>query len=377
MTRATQMDRRRWLFGAGICGAALWGLGACSARPPIRVGFLGGRSNQASSFSEEGRNAAILATERRNRAGGVGGRQIDLLVQDYGEGTGEATAAFRALSDAGVAAIIGPYSSSAAAELEPIVDQGRLLLLSPISRATATSRPGNFLVRIGRVRRDEALAVADMLYARGVRRLALAGDMRSAAYTTSWTAYFRQAFTALGGDAVVEVPFGLDAQVSFSGIARQLLATRPDAVLFVATAYDAARLAQHIAALAPSLPMTASGRAINPQLLEIGGPAVEGMVLVQPYNAADTSPRFVAFHADYSARFGQAPTYSAVVTFDAMTVLAEALARLGPDESVREAVFRHGPYQGLQETIRFDGVDDGTQRAFFSVVRNGRFEPLP
>lgn len=372
----TCMDRRRWVCGAGW-GAALLGLGACSAKLPIRIGFLGGMSNQAASFSDEGRNAALLASEQRNRAGGIDGRQAELLVQDYGEAPGQASAAFQALRDAGVAAIIGPYSSKAAVELESIVDQSRTLLLSPISRATAASKHGNHLVRFGRVRRDEAQAVARMLHARGIRRVALASDMRSAAYTTSWAADFRQEFLALGGDMAVEVPFGLDAELSFSGTARQLLATRPDAVLFVATAYDAARLAQQVAQRAPKLPMTASGRAINPQLLEIGGAAVEGMVLVQPYNAADTSPRYRAFHADYVARFGQAPTYSAVVTFDAMTVLAEALARRGPDESARDAVFRYGPYQGLQETIRFDGAGDGAPRAYFSVVRDGRFEPLP
>ena len=366
------------------CAAVLWGgllgllgLQACSPSPPIKLGFLGGLSNQASSFSDEGRNGAMLAVEQRNRAGGVGGRQIELVVQDYGDGAGLASAAFRALREAGVTAVIGPYSSTAAAELDPVVDAAKVLLLSPISRAGAVPKQGGFLLRVGRMRRSEIQAVAAMLHARGIRRTALASDVRSAAYSSSWVADFREAFMALGGEAAVDVPFGQEAELQFSAIARRLLSSQPQAVVFVSSGVDAARLAQQVARLAPALPMTASGRAINTALLELGGQALEGMVLVQPYNAADTSPRFRAFHDAYAARFGQGPTYSAMVSFDAVNMLADALARRRPEESPRDALLQHGPYPGLQETIRFDGVGGAARRAYFSVVRDGRLEPVP
>lgn len=376
MKSGTRGGRRHQVCTA-LVGLALLGLAACSPKPALRIGFLGGLSNQGASFSEEGRNGAILAIEQRNRAGGLGGRQITLVVQDFGDAPGQATAALGALRDAGVTAVIGPYSSAAAAELEPVADQAQLLLLSPISRASAEAEPGSHLLRVGRVRRHEAQAVAGMLHARGIRRTAMASDMRSAGYAGAWIADFRQAFLALGGQAVVEVPFGLKADPSFSALARRLLASEPDAVVFVSSAVDAARLAQQVARLAPALPMTASGRAINSALLELGGQAVEGMVLVQPYDAGDSSPRFRAFHDAYVLRFGQDPGYSAVVSFDAVNLLVDALARSGREETPLAAVLRHAPYQGLQETIRFDGVGDAVRKAYFSVVRDGRFEPLP
>ncbi len=375
MAGAMRMDRRRWMCGLAAQGALL-GLGGCGPRPPIRIGFLGGLSNQASSFSKEGRNGAILAVEQRNLAGGIGGYRIDLVVQDYGEGPGRALAALRALLDAGVTATIGPYSSAAASELEPVAEERQALLLSPISRDDVASQPGGHLLRIGRVRRHEAQAVAGMLLARGLHRVAMASDRRSAAYASAWTADFRQAFMAQGGTWVDEVAYGVDAEPSFQDIARQLLAKRPEGVLFVTGSADAARLAQQVARLAPGLPMTASGRAINDALVELGGKAVEGMVLVQPYDAGDSSPRYLAFRDAYQARFGNVPTYSAMVSFDAVTILAEAFARRAPDETPRDAVLRHGPYQGLQETIRFGPGGETPPRVWFSVVRDGRFEPV-
>lgn len=376
MSSTAHMRWRRRTCAAMVWAALLASAG-CGPQPVTRLGFLGGLSNQASSFSEEGRNGAILAIEQRNQAGGIAGRRIALEVQDYDETPGGAGAAFDALRAAGVAAVIGPFSSAVAAGLDPVVDQARLLVLSPISRRSATDRPQGYLVRFGRVRRHEAQAVAGMLQARGVRRVALASDMRNAAYSTSWVADFREAFMTQGGEAVVDVGFARDAELSYAGVADKLLASRPDAVVFVSSGVDAARLAQQVGKRAPALPMTASGRAINVALLELGGQAVEGMVVVQPYDANDASPRFRAFHRAYAERFGQAPTYSAMVCFDAVNVLAEALGRRGAQESPREALIRLGPYQGLQEAIRFDGVGTPARRPYFSVVRNGRFEPMP
>ncbi len=361
---------------AGILITVL-SLTGCGPKPPLLIGFLGGLSNQGSSFSEEGRNGAILGIEQRNLAGGIGGRRIELIVENYSEGAGKVPAAFQALVDAGVVAIVGPYSSSAAIELEPFAEGAGIPLLSPISKANASAPEDGHVLRFGRPRRVEAQAVAGMLHARGIQRMALAIDMRNAAYSSSWSAEFRKAFKVMGAASAIEVPYGVHGEPSFSGIARELLSSRPDGVLFVSSAADAGRLAQQVAKLAPGLPMTASGWAVNEALLELGGQAVDGMVLVQPYNAGDTSPRYRAFQEAYTERFGRPPAYSAMISFDAVTVLAEALDRRKPEESPRDAILRNGPYQGLQETIWFNHTGAPPRKAWFSVVRNGRFEPLP
>ncbi|MGC3983652.1 MAG: ABC transporter substrate-binding protein [Pseudorhodoferax sp.] len=131
------------------------------------------------------------------------------------------------------------------------------------------------------------------------------------------------------------------------------------------------------ASAAPAPLLAAAAWAATPALLELGGHAVEGMLLVQSHNPQDSSPRFAAFQQAFRARFDGLPGYGAAVAYDAVLVLEQALARAAPGESLKEAVLGHGPYQGLQQSIAFDRFGDASRTAYATVVRGGRFVLWP
>jgi branched-chain amino acid transport system substrate-binding protein len=346
----------------------------CGPKPAIRVGFLGGLTSRAASFSEEGRNGAMLAIEQRNQAGGVGGRPLELVVRDHGSSAEQATQAFQALVGTPVDAVIGPYASEAAVALLPAIDAAHVLVLSPVATSVALAGRDDDLVRLSRTTRENAQALAAMLHQRGHRRLALATDTGERAYYVAWRDDFRTAFTALGGRVVADAEFSAASHASLDGVVRTALAAAPDGLVAVTSSMDAALIAQQMAKQPRPVPMAAI--AASEALLELGGGAVEGMLVAQAYDRADSSPRFRSFVDAYQARFGRQPSYSAIVSYDAVLVLTQAMAQAGRGESLRDTVLRHQPYQGVQGAIRFDGFGDGTRPAFFSVVRNGRFEPL-
>lgn len=368
----------RMAWGWRVVGLAVaLGLLACGPRPPLRIGLLAGLSDRNASFSEDARNGVILAIEQLNAAGGVAGRPLELLVQDHGQGADKSLPAVQALLDARVDAIIGPYASPVATQVLPVVDKARVLMLGPTVTGNSLVGQDDYLVRLNLTNRDSAREAARMLYGAGWRHTALARDLHNADYAAAWSQEFRTAFAALGGTVAGEADFrsGLDA--SFDGVVRALLAMHTDGLLFVTSSVDAARLAQQVHKLVPRKPMAASGWAANPALIELGGKAVEGMMVAQTYSRADTSPRYRAFEQAYVARFNRYPSYSAIASFDAVLVLHQALDKASAGETLRDAVLRHGPYQGLQQTIALDRFGDAERPAYFTVVRNGQFELLP
>ena len=362
-----------WRAVAGALAIAS-GLAGCGPKPPIRVGFLGELSGRTAQFSEDARNGVMLGIEQRNQAGGVTGRRLELVVQDHGTGVDQAPQALQALQEAGVEVVIGPLSSDVAVQIVPQADASRLLLLSPVVTAVSLSGKDDHLVRLNRSTRDNARDLARHLHAQGSRRLALVTDMRNPAYYVAWRDDLRAAFTALGGTVVSDIGFGVGADLAFEDIVRAMLAGNPDGLVSICNSVDAALIAQRTAKQRPGLPMATL--TASDALLELGGEAVEGMLVVQSHNRANTAPRYVAFQQAYLARFGREPSYSAAASYDAVTVLVEALSRGSPSESIRDAVLRYQPYEGLQESIRFDEFGDSVRSAFFSTVRNGRFEPL-
>ena len=362
----------RFAFASCLLACALL-LAGCGPKPALRIGFLGGLSDRGAELGEAGRNGVMLAIEERNHAGGIAGRPIELIVEDDGQNPQRATAAMRRLTEARVEAVIGPFTSAMAMAVVPIANEARLLTVSPtVTSGDFVGRDDHF-VRVNRTTRDNATDYAAILSARGQSRLAVAYDLRNRSFTESWLAEFRSAITAKGGAVVAAVPFESGSDVAFADIVGRLVAARPNGLVFIAQAVDVARLAQQAARQAPGLPMSAAEWAAGEALLELGGRAVEGLLIAQAYNRDDPNPRFRAFMASYAARFGRDPGYAAINAYDAALVLFEGLAQRRGDEPLRETVLRVSRFDGLQQTMTFDRFGDTGRKVYFTEVRQGRF----
>lgn len=352
-------------------------LQGCSKPAPWRIGFLSDMSQRTSDAGHEGRNAAQLAVERINAAGGIRGRPIALVAADSGQDAASAQAGAKALVDARVDAIVAAFTSTAATAALPVVNADHLLMVSAMASSTALSGKDDYLVRTDPTTRDSATAYARELAGRGLRNIAVAYDMRNAAYSQSWLSEFREAFEAQGGRIAKAVGFGQVANVPHAQVVAELLTARADAVLFIASAFDTAHLAQRVRRDAPAMPLAASGWAATPTLMELGGKSVEGMLVIRNFNINDSSARYTAFLQQFRQRFGVAPGFTAASVYEAVSVLAQALERAQADESARDAVLRHGPYDGLQQPITFDRFGDTRRTLRFSEVRDGNFAPIP
>ena len=109
------------------------------------------------------------------------------------------------------------------------------------------------------------------------------------------------------------------------------------------------------------------------QLVELGGDVVEGLLIVQNYDHEDNSPRFREFSEAYFKRFQRSPGYSSVSAYDAATVVLDALRKRQGGETLKDALLKNSPYQGLQQEIAFDANGDTTRVAYFMAIRDGRF----
>jgi branched-chain amino acid transport system substrate-binding protein len=366
---------------AAVTGAlaTLAGLSGCWPDRAIPIGLMTGLSGHDLANAEDGRNGAMLAAEQRNAAGGVNGRELSLIVRDDGPDLVSALAAAEQLIALNVVAIVGPFASSAVQAILARIHEARLLTLSPTASYGAPPARDDYLIRLGSDVRASAASFARVLAGRGQRRVALAvaQDLRGALYAQAWSDAFKVAFRGLGGRIVAEIAYGARLADPLSDVMRQLLAPQPDALVLTGGTVGVARLAQQARKQAPGVLVVAAESAANAALIELGGRAVEGVVTALLLDVANTSARFRQFGADYRDRFGRDPGFPAVAAYDAVTVLAQALAQQRSDESLRDAVLRNSPYAGVQQALVFDGLGNTSRPLHFAVVRDGRFELLP
>lgn len=348
-------------------------LAGCGPQKPILVGFIGGLTDRNSDNGQSGLNAVQLAVEAFNRDGGVNGRMIELVVRDDAQDKATAAASAEALVAAKVEAVIGPFTSGMAQVIVPITGRAGIFQISPtVTSMDFHGKDDNFF-RINRTTRDNAGDYARVMLARGDRRIAVAYDLRNRNFSESWLKEFRSALLASGQPLAAEVPYESGDQADFAGVLSRMLEARPDSLFFIAGALDVARLAQQARKQAPALPIGAAEWAATEHLIELGGEVVRGLLIVQNFDRDDESARFRTFSESYFKRFQRKPSYSSVSAHDAATVLLKALRDRRDGETVKQAALRVGPYEGLQQVIRFDANGDTARKVFFTEIRDGRF----
>lgn len=360
-----------WLLVLALTG--------CWSEPPLRIGLLASLAGRSIATGQDGRNGALLAVEQRNAAGGVGGRMLELVVQDNGPDADSATRAMRTLVDAKVQAVVGPFASFAALAALPLAESEGIVLLSPTATASSLAGLDDQLLLMSAPTRLATQAYAAQLWQRGHRRLVLATavERRNAVFYKTWRDEFSAAFRQLGGELLQGVDFESGGDIDLRALAERLLSVRPDGVVLVAQVIDTVRLAQQLRRLAPDLPLVATDAATTDALIRLGGSAVEGMLLAQARDLGSAAAAYQAFVQAFSQRFGSEPGHPAVIAYDAVMVLAEAQLRRGRGESLKQALLRRGPYPGLQGDIGFDRMGDVRQGLQFAVVREGRFQAVP
>jgi ABC-type branched-subunit amino acid transport system substrate-binding protein len=197
--------------------------------------------------------------------------------------------------------------------------------------------------------------------------------------------------------------FRFDVQPGAQGVAQQLAAlaeSDPAAVLIIAGAEDAARLALAVRerlppakSLRPAVsrfptgsdgPRRAGERGSGclifgshamgrTRFRELAGQAAEGVrfpLLFVP-NAADTN--VARFTACFAADHQHPPDYTTVFTYDATRLLIEAIRHAGPSRvRLREALTGLSPWAGLAGPISFDGTGQNVRTNIcMGTIREG------
>ena len=362
----------QWLVARfAICGALL----GCAPPEPLRLGFLGGISGRVADLGIAGRNGATLAVEMRNSSGGVNGRAVELIVEDDKQDPDLARKAVGRLLERKVEAIIGPMTSAMAMVVVPEINAAGIPLIAPTVTTNALTGIDDQFFRVVAPTATHVLKSAEYHFVeQGLRRVALVCDLRNKAYSESWAGDFRKAFAAMGGSIVAEL--GFDSSDSLAALATKVLASKPDGVMIIANSVDTGLLVQQIRMRNASVRLGTAEWAATERLLELGGKAVEGLVVAQYVDRESKAAAYLSFRHAYRQRFAQEPGFAGLTAFDATNVALDALAGQSSGQTLKEAILAHGEYAGAQSPIRFDAHGDTRRDTFLSVIRDGEFRSL-
>ena len=318
------------LAGVAACSSPATGSATAADNSPILVGLaapLTG-SNPSEGTSEEAIAKDAIATI--NSHGGVHGRQLKLIIRDTGgvSPTG-AVSAFESLSSAGVAVVIGEYTSTNFQAGCTIAMAEHVVLIGHASATTGLTDGKTYCFRDAYQVSQSAGAMFETAKANGWNPIAIAAD------TTSFGAAEDSAFTALASHYGVRITADVSWTSPASSLTAQVLRLGHSGAkaIFVGSASgpDVTLLAKTMVQAGVKIPLFGPGGINAPGVPAAAGSAYDSLPGVYDITSYDSAvPAAQTFMAKISretgiTQGGENPTQ----LWDAFQIAAAALAKSG------------------------------------------------
>ncbi|MDM8535586.1 ABC transporter substrate-binding protein [Desulfobacterales bacterium HSG17] len=350
-------------------------LAGCERKEPVKIGFTGCLTGRLSDLGTAGRNGTMLAVEQINGAGGINGLPVELLVRDDKNKAEAALKADQELIGEGVSAIIGHVTSSMCLAALPVINDNRIVMISPTASSDKLTGLDDYFFRVCPDNNAQTIYLARHTVEKmKLNRLSLVYDLSNPAYSERVYKLFRDTFKGLGGEVLLTETFTSGKNASYFDISERLLKDQPQGVFIVAGAMDTAMICQHLRKINPDLPIISSGWALAPALLQPGGKAVEGVIFSHSLDEKSNDKQFLEFKKQYVQRFGNAPEHPAgIFAYEAAQLLFTILAETKEPKDIKPAILKQKSFQGLQGKLHIDPFGDVQRNYFIVTVKDGEF----
>jgi branched-chain amino acid transport system substrate-binding protein len=342
----------------------------------IKIGFFGDLSGPTFNFGESAKNGILMAADEINQAGGIDGRRIDVVIEDDGGSPEKAALLTGKLIDHDkVVAIIGGGTSSNSRAAAPKAQAAKIPLISPSSTDPAVTQAGDYIFRACFVDAFQGEVMSHFaVNTLKAKKAAILFDFNSP-YGRGLTDYFELSFSKLGGQIVSKLSY-TQGDVDFKGQLSTFQAAAPDVIYIPGYYGDVALIAKQARMIGLTQPLLGADGWDAPELWQLAGDALNGSYITTHYSVDDPSPAIQRFVQEYKQRYGNLlPDAHAALAYDAMRVLADAIARSRSTDPtlLRDALAATKGFAGVTGVISMDSERNAVKPAVVLKLQDAKY----
>lgn len=360
------------LIVAGILVLSMGQIG-CQSKEAIKIGLVGTMTGPNSDLSVSGRRGAEMAIDEINSKGGVNGHKLELVVKDD---LNDATVALKMDQEfvkENVRLIIGHYTSGMVSPNMDYINSQEVLMMGPTISADNLSALDDNFIRFIASTKEQASALIQVAQKLNQSNFIILYDERNKAFTEPLVLNF---------DNQLKDKFGASAKIlSFNPNQPELLTQaldavkveKPQAIFLIASAEDSASIASKIKAINSGIQLYGPLWANTPELIKKGGLAVEGMMIVGALDNSNQTETFINFKKEFSDRYGEAPTFSSMYSYETMKALAKSIDESNSTKpiDIKAKLIEIGTFEGVQEPFTIDQFGDNSRKYLIFKIENG------
>ena len=369
-----------------LLGAA--GFVAQASAADIKLGAAEALSGPAGQYGQSIRNGFDLAVAEINAAGGVKGNKIVLQIEDEQGKKEQAIDVFKKLIfQDKVLMVFGPTLSNSAQAADPIAQAAKVVAFGTSNTAEGITSIGDYIFR-------NSVTEADVL-PETLRIAAKHANVKKVAvfygnddvFTKSGYDAFKKALETLNIPVTTTETFA-KGDVDFKAQLTKIKASNPDAIVLSALIAEGAPIMVQARQLGIELPVIGGNGMNSVKIFDLAKDKSDNLWVGSPWALGSQTKENQHFVVSYAQKYKSAPDQFGAQAYDAMNIVAQALARIkitGNLEADRKALRDALPtvtWTGATGAFKFrQAMDksgkpaghDAQQAAIVSVTKAGKY----
>jgi branched-chain amino acid transport system substrate-binding protein len=357
----------------------------CGDSGTLKIGLEGPMTGDYAYEGQGFEKAVTMLVEQTNEAGGLLGRQVELVIEDDAGDPTQAALVAQRLVDAGVVAVIGAYNSTATEPASEIYNEAGILHITPSSTATRLTEKGfQRFFRVCFLDDRQGLFAANFAKeVLGVQNFGILHD--NSTYAQGLAEHTRRYAEEAGINVAFYDAINPDDQ-DFTPILTNIGGAGLDAIYFTGYHAQGGLLLKQAKELGLDLTWMMGNACNNPELIQIAGleNAVGTYITTEPLPKDVDYPEARKFVADFEAKYNEPPaSVWWMMSAEAFNVIRYAIEQTKSTDSEVLANFLHNEAKNLNgitgPILGWDEKGDrlGTIHLAYIIDENGEFVVYP
>jgi branched-chain amino acid transport system substrate-binding protein len=350
----------------------------------IKIGAIFAVTGGASFLGGPEARSAEMVVEDINKAGGINGNKVELIIKDSGANPEKAISfAKQLIEEDKVLAIIGPSTSGETMKLKKIAEQGKTPLISCGAAEVIVNPVAKYVFKTPQKDSFAVKKIYGEMKNLGITKIAVVAG--NTGFGKAGKAQLLKAAADFGIEVVAAETYDKKA-TDLTALVAKLMANKDiQAVVNWSIVPAQAIIAKNMRQAGWEVPLFQSHGFGNIKYVEAAGAAAEGIIfpagrLLITDSLADSNPQkalLLKYKNDYESRYKEAASTFGGHGYDAITILAKAIANGGTDrDKLRDAIENIKDLPGTGGVFTFSPEDhNGLDIESFVMltVKDGKF----
>ena len=376
-------------FAFASCGsnddAGTTGNDGADASAKFIIGGIGPTTGGAAVYGQAVKNAAEMAAEEINAAGGINGYPVEFHWQDDEHDTEKSVNAYNALKDEGMQMLMGTVTSAPCTAVVALSSEDNMFQLTP-SGSAVESIKGDNAFRVCFSDPNQGVGSADYFAEHFPDAKVGVVYNSSDVYSNGVYKTFKAEAAAKGVNVVAAEAFTKDSAQDFTVQIQKMKESGADLVFLPFYAQEASLFLRQ--ADKAGLDVQFFGcDGLDGVIDQLGADAslAEGVMLLTPFAADSENPESQAFTAAYEKKYnGEVPNQFAADAYDAMFIIKAAAEKAGitPDMSVSDiceamkTAMTEIEFTGATGTMTWSADGEPTKTPMAMIIKDGTYKAV-